>query len=175
MYSEFAQKSIVKGTIDNRDIEWILTSDDVELLPLLQAAYMVRSKYFENKVKIHILNNVQSGGCSEDCRYCAQSSESKNKTAIYPMKNDEEILLEAKQAYEAGAYRHCMVFSGRDLGNRRIEKICSVIKKIKSQFPMEICVSAGFLTREDADKLVAAGVNRYNHNLNTSSTYYPKA
>ncbi len=171
-YTELVEKSLSTGGIDPEDIKWILTETEVELLPLLQAAYQVRYKYFGNKVKIHILNNVQSGGCSEDCKYCAQSGKSKGEIDIYPMKKDEEIIEEAGKAHEAGAFRHCMVFSGRDLGKNRIDKIAEVVKKIKALYPMEICVSAGFIEDVDAQKLVKAGVNRYNHNLNTSSSHY---
>lgn len=171
-YQELADKSLKQETIGPDDIRWILTSEQVELLPLLHAVYQVRNTYFGNKVRIHILNNVQQGNCSEDCKYCAQSKDSQNETETYPMKEEEEIIEEASLAYEAGAYRHCMVFSGKNLGKNRIEKICSVTKKIKAKYPMEICVSAGFLNDKEAQHLVSAGVNRYNHNLNTSSNYY---
>ena len=171
-FEELADKSLSEGSISSDDIRWILESPDTEILSLLNATNRVRHKYFKNNVKIHILHNVQSGNCSEDCKYCTQSKESKNKDATYPMKSDEEILDGAKAAYEAGAYRHCMVFSGRGIGGSTIERICSIVENIKSLYPMEICVSAGFLNNENADKLVKAGVNRYNHNLNTSSCYY---
>jgi biotin synthase len=171
-YSDLVKKSLDQGTIDDEDIRWILTGEDVELLPLLDAAYQIRYRYFENRVKIHILHNVQSGGCTEDCKYCAQSGAAQDGAEIYPMKSDGEIIEGARQAFESGAYRHCMVFSGKDLADKRIDKICSVVEKIKALYPMEICISAGFLSEEDGRRLVAAGVNRYNHNLNTSSGFY---
>lgn len=171
-YQELIAKSFDRGTIEADDIRWILTSDEVELLPLLHAAYQIRYRYFGNRVKIHILHNVQSGGCTEDCKYCAQSGEAKGAAESYPMKSDEEIIEGARQAFNAGAFRHCMVFSGRDLSEKRIDRICAVVEKIKSLFPMEICISAGFLSEKDGKRLVNAGVNRYNHNLNTSSAFY---
>ncbi len=171
-YDTLAHKSLSQGTIDDEDIRWILAGDDVSLLPLLNAAHRVRYHYFENRVKIHILHNIQSGGCTEDCKYCAQSGAAEDGAEIYPMKDDEEIIEGARKAYEAGAYRHCMVFSGKDLGQKRIDRICNVVERIKATYPMEICISAGFLSEADARNLVSAGVNRYNHNLNTSSGYY---
>ncbi len=153
-------------------MKWILADSEVELLSLLNAVYQVRFRYFANNVKIHILHNVQSGACTEDCKYCAQSSYSKSDVDVYPMKSDEEIMAAAEQAYKSGAYRHCMVFSGKELKPKRIERICHIVERIRSQFPMEICVSAGFLNAEDASRLNKAGVNRYNHNLNTSAEYY---
>lgn len=171
-YDTLTKKSLENGTIDPDDIKWILESDEVELLPLLYAAYKVRHTYFENKVKIHIINNVQSGNCTEDCHYCAQSKESDGKADIYPMKSDDEIMAEAKEASENDAYRYCMVFSGRDMGKNRIKRIVNVVEQIKQKYNIEVCVSAGFLNEQDALQLKEAGVNRYNHNLNTSNNYY---
>ena len=171
-YIELADRSMNTGTIDDDDIRWILESDQAELLLLLEAAYRIRYHYFGNKVKIHILHNIQRGGCTEDCKYCAQSGKSGNTSLIYPMKSETEIIEGARLAYEAGAFRHCMVFSGKNLDKNRIEKVAAMVKKIKSLYPMEICVSAGFLSEEDGKKLVHAGVTRYNHNLNTSSDFY---
>jgi len=171
-YRRLVEESLSQGTIDDEDILWILTADEVELLPLLDAAYRIRYRYFGNRVKIHILNNIQSGGCTEDCKYCAQSGAADGGAEVYAMRSEEEIVEGARRAYEAGAFRHCMVFSGRDLGERRIDRICTVVEKIKSRHPMEICVSAGFLSEADAHRLAAAGVDRYNHNLNTSSGFY---
>ena len=171
-YEELTKKSIEKGTIDAEDIKWIMNSSEVELLPLLYSAYKIRYKYCGKKVKIQVINNVQSGNCSEDCNYCAQSKNAKEELNIYPMKNEKEILEEAKNAYKIGAFRYCMVFSGRDLGGNRIKRICDVVKKIKQLYNIEVCVSAGFLTEKNARDLKNAGVNRYNHNLNTSREYY---
>lgn len=171
-YQDLVEKSLSTGGIGDDDILRILTAEKSDLLPLLHAAYQVKYKYFGDEIKIHILNNVQSGNCSEDCKYCAQSGKSEGDAEIYPMKSEEEIISEADFAYKSGAARYCMVFSGRDLGKNRISTICSVVEKIKQKYPMDICVSAGFLTPEDADSLVAAGVNRYNHNINTSDSFY---
>jgi biotin synthase len=171
-YEHLAVEAIEKGSISPEEIKWILEGDDINLLSLLDAAYKVRRYHFENKVKIHIINNVQSGNCSEDCSYCAQSKEAPVKSETYPMKSDTEILEEAEFAHQNGAYRYCMVFSGRDLGKNRIERITSVVRKIKEKYRMEICVSAGFLSEQDAATLKKAGVDRYNHNLNTSREHY---
>lgn len=172
-YENLALKSINNNGIDKDDIKQIIENPEVELLPLLHASFIVRKKYFGKKTRIHILDNVQSGNCTEDCSYCAQSKNMKDKKKnIYPMKTEEQILEEAKNAYEKNAFRHCLVFSGKDLGKNRINKISSVVKKIKNLYNMEICVSAGFLTEEDASELKNAGVNRYNHNINTSKDNY---
>ena len=152
----------------------ILTSKDVELLPLLNAAYEVRKHFVGKEVSIHILNNAQNGFCPEDCSYCAQAKSSKSPIEEYPLKSDEEIISEAKNAYEKGAHRYCMVFAGKGPSSTRVQKLASLIKEIKSQFPIEVCVSPGLLDDEKAAVLKEAGLDRLNHNLNTSRDHYEK-
>lgn len=173
-FDKIADKSIKNGRISDADIRHILESDVDDLFPLLDSTYKVRHRYCGNKVRIHILNNVQSGGCTEDCRYCAQSGRSPAKKSVYPMRSESEIVRAAEKAEKAGAYRYCMVFSGRDLGSKRIEHICSIAARLKKRFGMELCVSAGFINEVEAERLKAAGVDRYNHNINTSRMNYPR-
>ncbi|MBN1412314.1 MAG: biotin synthase BioB [Spirochaetales bacterium] len=167
-----SDKALTGEPLSQEDIRFVMNVGQEEILSLLQAAYRVRYRYFGNNVRIHVLDNVESGACSEDCAYCGQSAESGNRDAVHPFKEIKAILAEAKQAYDAQAFRHCLVFSGKELGEARIENICRVVREIKERFPMQICVSAGILSEADALKLKQAGVNRYNHNLNTSSRYY---
>ncbi|MBF0531895.1 MAG: biotin synthase BioB [Candidatus Omnitrophica bacterium] len=150
----------------------ILTGRNIELLKLLDAAYTVRRTYFGNRVTVHILNNVQNGHCPEDCHYCAQSQSSKAKIETYPMKSDAEILAEAKAAHANGAFRYCMVFAGKKPSEERIRHLTGLIRKIKSLYPLEVCVSPGVITREQARTLKQAGLDRLNHNINTSRNLY---
>lgn len=172
-YDTLAEKALSKRCIDDEDISKILTNQEVELLPLLQCSYKVRSRFFGNRVRIHILNNIKSGNCQEDCSYCAQSGKSKNTIEKYPVKTREEILTDAQKTFESGISRYCMVFSGRGLTEADVDFVCSVVREIRDKFKMEICISAGFLTEEKARKLTEAGVSRYNHNLNTGKDIYP--
>ncbi len=171
-YDRLAEQSLSSGTIDPGDLERILEGGDINLLRLLDAAYAVRHHYFGNRVRMHVLNNAKSGGCSEDCGYCAQSGKADGGAPVYPPKTREQDLAEAKTAYENGAYRYCMVFSGRRQRKDDIRAICDIVSEIRSRYRMEVCVSAGFLDREDAAMLRDAGVARYNHNINTSAGYY---
>ncbi|ABK42563.1 biotin synthase [Magnetococcus marinus MC-1] len=150
----------------------LLTDPGIELLPLLQAAFRVRFHHFGRGVRIHILNNVQNGYCSEDCNYCAQAKNSKAPIEKYSIKSDEEILEGARKAYESGAYRYCMVSSGRSPHAERIDHMSKLIREIKSRWPVEVCLSAGFLDANKARELKEAGLDRYNHNLNTADGYY---
>lgn len=90
-----------------------------------------------------------------------------------PLKPDAEIFAEAKSAYESGAFRYCMVFAGRGPSDRRIEHLANLIRQIKAQYPIEVCVSAGLMNKEKAQILKNAGLDRLNHNLNTSEKIIP--
>ncbi len=171
--------NLTKEALDGRTLgmdacEAILVDRSVELLPLLDAAYQVRKVYHGNKVRVHILNNAQNGHCPEDCHYCAQAKSSKADIEEYGIKPDAEILTEARQAYAKGASCYCMVFAGRGASQGRIDRLTRVIGQIKSEFPgKEVCVSTGFVTNEGAVELKKAGLDRLNHNLNTSESNYP--
>ncbi|MFA5060099.1 MAG: biotin synthase BioB [Candidatus Omnitrophota bacterium] len=172
-YATLAQKSISGESLSRQTALEILESGEIELLPLLDAAFEVRKKFTGKEVKIHIINNAQNGACPEDCHYCAQSKNSKAPIEKYRIKSDEEILAEAKEAYESGAYRYCMVFAGRGPSDARIEHLSRLIREIKSKYPVQVCVSAGLLDSQDkAQKLKDAGLDRLNHNLNTSEDNY---
>ena len=131
-------------------------------------------KYTGKEVSIHVINNAQNGFCPEDCHYCAQAKSSDAAIQEYPLKPDAEILAEARNAYENGAFRYCMVFAGRGPSQRRVEHLALLIREIKAQYPIEVCVSAGLLDREKAQIRKDAGLDRLNHNLNTSERYYPQ-
>ena len=154
------------------EARWVLDGGDVELLPLLQAAYEPRRKKFGKKVMVHVLNNVQNGLCPEDCGYCSQNKDSKAAIRKYAMKSDEAILAEAESAAKAGATRYCMVFSGRGPTVDRARRIGELIREIKKRNPIEVCLSAGLMGDEHAAILKEAGLDRLNHNLNTSERRY---
>jgi biotin synthase len=151
---------------------WILDGQDVALLPLLQAAFAPRERHFGRRVMVHVLNNVQSGLCPEDCGYCSQSRDSEAAIRKYPMKDPEQILEEAERAAKSGASRYCMVLSGRGPTLETTRRLAAVVREVKERFPIEVCVSAGLLDEEQARILADAGLDRFNHNLNTSESHY---
>lgn len=173
-YFNLTERSLAGALIERNVCEQILNSSDVELLPLLDAAFTVRKKFWGREVTVHIINNIQNGHCPEDCHYCAQAKSSQADIKEYPLKSDEEILAEAKAAYDRGAFRYCMVSAGRGPSVRRTEKLAELIRKIKALNPKgEVCVSAGLLNDASAQALKDAGLDRLNHNLNTSQDHYP--
>lgn len=173
-YQALTEAGIEGKLLEESIYSCLLTDDRVELLSLLDSAFKVRRHFHGKTVTVHIINNVSNGLCSEDCNYCPQSKSSTAEIVEYPEKNKDEILEEAKQAYEAGAYRYCMVYAGRRPSRKRTERIADLVKTIKSQYPIEVCVSAGIMDTESTELLKKAGLDRLNHNLNTSSTQYEK-
>ncbi len=174
IYTRLAQRSLRDEPPGQEDALWILDGADVELLPLLQAASEPRRRHFGRKVMIHILNNVQSGLCPEDCGYCSQSRDSTAAIEKYPLKSDADILAEAERAARAGASRYCMVLSGRGPSLERTRRLAGIIRRIKERTPIEVCLSVGILGEEHARILAEAGLDRLNHNLNTSEDHYNK-
>ncbi|MBW2313506.1 MAG: biotin synthase BioB [Deltaproteobacteria bacterium] len=171
-YSRLAERALRDEPPTEAEAAWILDGEDVALLPLLHAAFVPREKHFGRAVKVHVLNNIQNGLCPEDCGYCSQSRDSDASIRKYPLKSDEEILAEAEAAARSGASRYCMVASGRGPTLERTRKLAGLVKEIKSRWPIEVCISAGLVDEEHARILADAGLDRFNHNLNTSEEHY---
>jgi len=152
----------------------VLGSSDVELPALLAAVYRVRHRYWGNEVQLYSLRNAKSGLCAEDCGYCSQSKVSSADIPKYRF-NDEATLLEsARIAAESKSRTFCIVAAGRGPTDRELEHVVKVVEKIKSTLPLNICCCLGLLTPEQARRLADAGVDRVNHNLNTSRRFYPE-
>jgi biotin synthase len=152
----------------------VLNCPDVELPSLLAAAYRVRHHYWGNEVQLYSLRNAKSGLCPEDCGYCSQSSVSEAEIPKYRW-NDEATLLEnARIAAENKSRTYCIVASGRGPTDREVEHVAGVVRRIKQEYPLNVCCCLGLLTAGQAKKLAEAGVDRINHNLNTSEQYYPE-
>jgi biotin synthase len=152
----------------------ILGSPDEQVLDLLAATYRVRRRWWGNEVRLNFLINAKSGSCAEDCGYCSQSRVSKADITRYALLPPEQILSGAKAAFERKAKTYCIVTSGRGPGKRELDLVSEVVPQIKQQYPMEICVSSGLLGEAQARRLKESGVDRVNHNLNTSRRFYPQ-
>ena len=163
------------GKITKEEALAVLESSNDELLEIAQAAYQIRKKYFGKTVSIHLLQNVKSGKCPEDCTFCSQSSKYKNDVERYSMQTVETIVEGAQAAVDRNAKRYCMVASVRAPSPDEVETICEATRQIKEKHPtLEICSSLGLLTEEKAEQLKEAGVNRFNHNLETSENFFPE-
>jgi biotin synthase len=152
--------------------EAILSSSDLELLDVLAAAYRLRHRYFGNKVQLYFLMNAKSGLCPEDCGYCSQSKVSEAEIPRYNILSRDKLLEGAKIAAERDAKTYCIVISARGPNEREMNAITTIVPEIKKNFDLKICACLGLLTPEQAQRLKACGVDRVNHNLNTSENYY---
>lgn len=150
----------------------ILSADDSQVLALVDAAWRIRREHFGNQVQLYFLKNAQSGICPEDCGYCSQNVKSTADIDKYRLLDEEQILAGAKQAYESQARTYCIVTSGRGPTDKDIDHLSGVVRKIKDEYGLHICCCLGLLEDRHARKLAEAGVDRVNHNLNTSRNYY---
>ncbi len=171
-YARLAERALRDDPPSDRDALWILSGEEVELLPLLHAAFVPRRQHFGRKVSVQILNNIQNGQCAEDCGYCSQSKDSKTPIRKYSMKSDQEILAGAERAARAGARRYCMVIAGRGPSLEQTRRLAQIVRKVKQRYPIEVCLSVGLIGDEQAQLLAEAGLDRLNHNLNTSESRY---
>ena len=149
----------------------ILNTPDEELNELIAKAEILRRKYKGNHVSIHILTNARSGNCSQDCAYCAQSCRSKAEIDKYKWVSDEKLYKDNDFVNEHHLSRHCIGLSGMKFTDEEIEELAQRIRKMKAT-GTHLCCSIGFLTEKQALILKNAGLDRINHNLNSSRAYY---
>ncbi len=173
-YSALAEKALAGALLSPAEMKSVIKGDDERLPELLDAAFRVRYRYFGKKVQIHVLMNAKSGLCPEDCGYCSQSAVSEAEIDKYPFRARAELVDAAVKAREAGAMRFCLVNSGRGPTLKETEKMAEAVAEIKSKVPIHICACMGLLTETKARILKDAGVERINHNLNTSNRYHPE-
>ena len=149
----------------------ILNTPDENLDELIARAEKLRRKYKGNHVSIHILTNARSGNCSQDCAYCAQSCRSKADIDKYKWVADEKLYADNDFVNEHHLSRHCIGLSGMKFTDAEIEELAEKIRKMKEQ-GTHLCCSIGFLTEKQAKMLKDAGLDRINHNLNSSRSFY---
>ncbi len=171
-WSELADRALA-GAVPTRDeARAVLHAPVTELLALLDAAYRVRHHHWGQRVLLHVLDNAKAGACPEDCGFCAQSARHGSPGGEEPMKAVDELVDGARRAVAAQARRYCMVTATRGPSTKDLDTICAAAERIKAESGIELCASLGLLTEAKARRLRAAGVDRFNHNLETSERYY---
>ncbi|TVS12286.1 MAG: biotin synthase BioB [Planctomycetaceae bacterium] len=151
----------------------VLQSPDNQLLEVLSAAYRIRHHYFGNTVQLYFLINAKSGLCPEDCSYCSQSKVSQAPIPKYNILQRDQLMEGARLARERNARTYCIVISARSPNEREMQAVEELVPEIKSRYGLHVCASLGLLSEPLADRLKACGVDRINHNLNTSAEHYP--
>ncbi len=150
----------------------VLRAPDEQLLDIMAAAYRVRRQYFGNTVQLYFLMNAKSGLCPEDCGYCSQSKDATAEIPKYNILSRDKLLDGARVAAERNSKTYCIVISARGPSEREMRAVEEIVPQIKAQYDLKICACLGLLNDQDAERLKACGVDRVNHNVNTSADFY---
>jgi biotin synthase len=149
-------------------------SDHAEIEALVERAWEVRTENFGDSTDMCSLVNAKSGGCAEDCGFCAQSRYADADTVMHAMMEPEQILEHAQAAEAAGAHRFCMVTQGQGLSKRDFQKILEGAELVAEQTNLKRCASIGHMSAERAKSLKDAGIQRVHHNVESAKSYYPE-
>lgn len=139
---------------------------------LFRAQTVHRAHFDSNRVQLSRLLNIKTGGCPEDCGYCSQSSHHDTGLSATKLMDVEEIVAGARSAKEDGATRYCMGAAWRNPKPRDMDAIVEIVTAVKA-LGLETCMTLGMLEPDQADRLAEAGLDYYNHNIDTSERYYP--
>ena len=148
--------------------------DHAEIEALVERAWRARVERFDDSTDLCSLVNAKSGGCAEDCGFCAQSRFAEAETPMHAMMSAEQILEHAKAAEAAGAHRFCMVTQGQGLSKRDFEAILEGARLVAEQTNLKRCASIGHMSVKRAQQLKDAGIQRVHHNVETARSYYPE-
>ncbi len=174
-WNELADEVLNGHPITREEAAAVLDAPEDDLLLLMHAAFRVRRHHHGRNVRIHMLRNAKSGACPEDCGFCSQSVRFSSEVDRYAMQTAEELVEGAQRAVRAGAVMYCMVTATRGPSAPELDVVCDAVRRIKSEFPkLGICTSLGLLEPAQAEALAGAGVDRYNHNLETSARFFPE-
>jgi len=149
-------------------------TDHAEIEALIERAWRVRVERFADSTDMCSLVNAKSGGCAEDCGFCAQSRYAEAETPMHAMMEPDQILEHARAAEAAGAHRFCMVTQGQGLSKRDFEKVLQGARLVAEHTNLKRCASVGHMSAQRAHALKDAGIQRVHHNVETAESYYPE-
>lgn len=172
-WNDIADRVLAGGAPTRQEALDVLNADPDDLLDLLHAAFRVRRKHFGRGVRLHVLRNAKSGMCRENCSFCSQAIGAYSGVNRYALQSVDQLVEGAKKAHAMQAVKFCIVTATRGPSDRELDVICEAVRRIKSDINIHICTSLGLLTDAQADRLAAAGVDRFNHNLETSRAFFP--
>jgi biotin synthase len=149
-------------------------SDHAEIEALVERAWRARVERFGDSTDMCSLVNAKSGGCAEDCGFCAQSRFADADTPLHAMMEPEQMLEHARAAEAAGAHRFCMVAQGQGLSKRDFAKVLAGARLVAEHTNLKRCASIGHMSVERARALREAGIQRVHHNVESAESYYPE-
>lgn len=164
-------QEIIKGKLITEEEACSLINEDLE--PLCHAANEIRKHFCKDGFDICTIINGKSGRCSENCKYCAQSSFYTTEVDTYPLVDTETLVKDASYNASKGVLRYSIVTSGKRLSDSEIDTVCKSIEAIHKSVDIQTCISAGLLDEEAFRKLKQAGISRVHNNLETSKRYFP--
>ncbi len=145
-----------------------------EAIPSLTAlAHEVRLAWCGPEVEVEGILSAKTGGCPEDCHFCSQSSAFDTPVKATPFLDTDEVLAAARETAELGASEFCMVLAVKGPDERTLQRILDLVPVVGAETGLNVAVSAGILSAEQAERLAAGGVHRYNHNLETARSFFP--
>lgn len=157
---------------ENYSREDFLKLYEKPLEDLIDISAKITKENFDNKVEACSIISAKTGECSENCKYCAQSKHNHAKIECHPLLDVETVKQAALSARENGASRFCIVTSGRVPVGKDFDKILEMIREVASIDGLHCCASLGLLSEKQIEQIKEAGVERYNHNINTSKNYH---
>lgn len=172
LWNGLAERALAGEAISRAEALKVLAVPNDELLDLVAACYRVRRHYHGNRIKLNMLINAKSGLCAEDCGYCSQSVLSQSGVDRYTLQSAAVLVEGARQAMEVKSHTYCIVISGRRPTPRELDHITAAVREIKQKYPLRICCCLGLLDDAEVKRLQDSGVDRVNHNLNTSEDHY---
>ena len=149
-------------------------TEHADIEALIERAWQARVERFADSTDMCSLVNAKSGGCAEDCGFCAQSRFAEAETPMHPLMEPEQILEHARAAEAAGAHRFCMVTQGQGLSKREFEKVLEGARLVATETNLKRCASVGHLSPARAKALKEAGIQRVHHNVETARSHYPE-
>lgn len=168
---ELKQKVLEGYKVNKREA---LALAELPLEGLCVAADEIRQRFCGNSFDLCTIINGKSGKCTENCKYCAQSSFYHTNVDSYPLLGTDELLKQAQYNSERGVPRYSIVTSGKKLSSKEVEQVCESIRAIKEHVDISICVSFGLLEEAEFQKVKEAGAVRVHNNLEASEGYFPK-
>jgi len=171
---KIGDKALGGNQVNMKDVLPLLEAKGPDILDLAAVANRVREKFNGNEINLCSLLNAKSGRCPEDCTFCAQSAHYKTEAPVYPMMDMNRIVEEAREAQRKGTGRFCLITSGRELSDKEFETILKALDQIRRETTLDLDCSLGTLSEGRAETLKKVGVTRYNHNLETAETHFPK-
>ncbi|MFA6186796.1 MAG: biotin synthase BioB [Phycisphaerae bacterium] len=170
--TKIAENVLAGNLADRSQGEYLFSLDESFLWDILYWANQIRLKFFGRKIKVCSIVPARLGGCSQDCKFCAQSGKHNTSFKKTELMSDDKIIAAAKAAKEKGVPHFCIVYSGRAVSEEELVRLEKLIPVIKNEVGIDVCGGLGIVNYQQLMRLKKAGMSRYNHNVETSRNHF---